>query len=68
MKTITLTDSAASDLILHIYDSVLQDGWFEMEREEFDGWMDLLRKLGSNPTDWEKRYAEMEAENERLGI
>ena len=68
MKTITLTDAAASDLILHIYDNVLQDGWFEMERAEFDGWMDLLRKLGSNPTTWEERYEAMEAENERLGI
>jgi hypothetical protein len=59
--TITLTDKETTDLILHIYDGVLQDGWFEMEREEFDGWMALLRKLGSDPTHWERRYNKMEA-------
>ena len=55
MKTITLADTAVSDLILHICDDVLQDGWFEMEREEFDGWTHLLRKRGADPATGRER-------------
>ncbi len=68
MKTITLTDKEHSELHLLICDNVLQDGWFEMERPEFDLWMSILTKLGGDTKTWEERYTVMERENERLGI
>ncbi len=45
-----------------ITDDLLQDGWYEMDREEFDLWMSVLRKLGSETESWELEYEAMEAE------
>jgi len=58
---VTLTPDEVSALTMHISDDVLQDGWHEMDRDEFNGWMALLRKLGEDTTHWERRRNKMEA-------
>lgn len=60
-RTVTLTHSEVFALTMHISDDILQDGWYEMARDEFNGWLTLLRKLGEDTTHWERRYAKMEA-------
>lgn len=65
-RTITLTAEEITFLVLHISDDVLQDGWFEMERKEFDAWVNLLQKLGQDTTSWEKCIQQLSNENDEL--
>ncbi len=61
MHTIELTTGERRDLRSLIEDGVLQDGWFEMDRPQFDAYMQLLKKLGGDTETWEKRYYKMES-------
>lgn len=59
---VSLAPEEVHRLRVLILDDVLQDGWYEMDREEFDLWISILRKLGCETESWELEYEAMEAE------